>query len=184
MKRTFIAVPVDASAELENLIDGLKEKLYGEALKWVNPCNLHITLNFLGNTTEDQISSIMGKLETLPSLFKKQKGKMTGLNYFSNQGNPSVLFSRLTDMPELDLMVSFLSKELEQYGFPVEQQKFRSHLTLARIKFLRNKNRFYDLVNSYQTVEIQPVTIEKIVFFESILLPQGPIYVPLKTVLL
>jgi RNA 2',3'-cyclic 3'-phosphodiesterase len=184
MKRTFIAIPVETSPRLLTILGDLKMKLKGEGIKWAEPFNLHITLRFLGETIENQIIPISRKISSLSLAWMKQEGKISGLDYFVSHGNPAVLFARLENLPQLEGMANSLGRELEEFGFATEPQKFRPHLTLARIKYLRNKNFFYNSVDSYQTVEIQPVTIEKVVFYESILLPQGPVYKPLNTVLL
>jgi RNA 2',3'-cyclic 3'-phosphodiesterase len=184
MKRTFIAVPVEVSGALISLTESLKGKLKGEDMKWVDPRNLHITLKFMGDTSDRQLQEVMDKMQALGPFFKKGEGKMAGLGYFSYQGNPSVLFTRLTGLPELEAMAVKIDKELEKIGFPVEKRPFRSHLTLARIKWIRDKNRFFDLVKSDGSAEIQPVTIDRIVLFESILRPQGPLYIPLQTLVL
>jgi RNA 2',3'-cyclic 3'-phosphodiesterase len=184
MKRTFIALPVEASGELISLTESLKTKLMGEDIKWADPGNLHITLKFLGNTSDRQLQEVTGKLETVGTLFRKGEGKMAGLDFFTYQGNPSVLFTRLTGLPELEAMFLQIDRELEAIGFPLEKRPFRPHLTLARIKGIRDKNRFVNLVKSVGSAEIQPVGMENIVFYESILRPQGPLYIPLKTILL
>ncbi len=77
-------------------------------------------------------------------------------------------------------MATIIDEELKTFGFLPENRAFKPHLTLARIKYLYDTRNFYNLVKSYCDLDIQPVSIEKIIFFESILLPKGPLYRPLK----
>jgi RNA 2',3'-cyclic 3'-phosphodiesterase len=181
MKRTFIAVPVEATESLLHLLDHLKRKLAGENIRWVGPENLHLTLKFLGETSDNQLKSIIRKLDSTCSLFSMQTGKLTGLNAFSNQGNPSVLFSKLRNLPGLESMADAIDQGMEEAGFTPEQRKFRPHLTLARIQGIKEKRNFRDLIGLYKETDIQDVWVQKIVLFESILQPGGPMYKPLKT---
>jgi 2'-5' RNA ligase len=87
-------------------------------------------------------------------------------------------------LPELEALAESIDKELRETGFPNEKRPFRPHLTLARIKWIRDKKLFYDLVSSYKSKEIQPVVTDRVVLFESILQPQGPLYIPLRTYVL
>jgi len=182
MKRTFIAVPVEASENLRNIIIRLKQKFKGEVIKWVDPEIMHITLKFLGDTPEEMIVPISGKIELIAEEFRVCAGKMTGLDTFSNRGKPAVLFTRLADLPILEQLAATIDEELKILGFQPESRAFKPHLTLARIKYLYNTRNFISLIKSISDSEIQPVSIEKIIFFESVLLPSGPLYKPLKTV--
>jgi RNA 2',3'-cyclic 3'-phosphodiesterase len=184
MKRTFIAVPVEASEKLRHITTRLKQEFKRDALKWVEPENMHITLKFLGGTPEEMIVPISEKLEMISLKFQVLTGRMESLDTFSNRGKPAVLFTRLVDLPMLEQMATIIDEELKTFGFLPESRAFKSHLTLARIKYLYDTRNFYNLVKSYCESDIQPVSIEKIIFFESVLLPTGPLYRPLKIVTL
>jgi RNA 2',3'-cyclic 3'-phosphodiesterase len=179
MKRTFIAIPVTPSEYLLKILRELQAQLSGEAIKWVEPENLHLTLKFLGNTLEKQLPAIHERLNDISASFRKMNGVLTGLEYFSIKGNPSVLFSKVNDIPGLKEMAEAVDLTLEREGFLPEQRTFRPHLTLARIKTLRNSSKFTGMAGQYRSVEIQPFVAEKMVLYESILRPEGPIYKPL-----
>jgi RNA 2',3'-cyclic 3'-phosphodiesterase len=59
MKRLFIAVPVTPEPELLETIRVLKSELASEQINWVSPENLHFTLQFLGDTYENQIAELI-----------------------------------------------------------------------------------------------------------------------------
>ena len=179
MKRTFIAIPVAPSEFLLNILREFQTQLAGEAIKWIEPENLHLTLKFLGDTHEKQIPAIHEKMNGIGASFRKMKGNLTGLDYFSFKGNPSVLFSKINGMPGLKEMAEAVDITLQREGFLPEQRPFRPHLTIARIKTLRNNRKFSGMVGQYRTTEIQPFVAEKMVLYESILRPEGPIYIPL-----
>ncbi len=101
MKRTFIAVPVEASENLRLITTRLKQEFKRDAIKWVEPEIMHITLKFLGDTPEEMIKPISEKLEMISEKFHVLTGRMESLDTFSNRGKPAVLFTRLIDLPIL-----------------------------------------------------------------------------------
>ena len=179
MKRTFIAIPVVPSELLLEILRDLQKQMPGEAIKWVEPENLHLTLKFLGDTHEKQLPAIHEKLNVIGASFPKMNGTLTGLDYFSFKGNPSVLFSKVNGMPGLKEIAEAVNMTLEREGFLPEQRSFSPHLTLARIKTLGNNINFIRMAGQYRSIEIQPFEAEKMVLYESILRPDGPLYIPL-----
>ena len=181
MKRTFIAIPLSPSENLLSLLDEFRRLLPDPGIKWVEPENLHLTLKFLGDTSGQQIPFICRKLDSSIKSFRKTRGLLKGLDFFSIHGNPSVLFSKIEGIPDLEALAKWVDREMEQIGFLPEKRSFNTHLTLARIRQLINKKNLYALTEKYKSIEIQAFETEKIVLYESILRPAGPIYIPLHT---
>jgi 2'-5' RNA ligase len=53
---------------------------------------------------------------------------------------------------------------------------FKPHLTLARIKLLKNKKAFFQAVEMYRDTFMQTTKINKIIFYRSVLKPEGAEY--------
>jgi RNA 2',3'-cyclic 3'-phosphodiesterase len=182
MKRLFFAVPVIAGQELLTIMDYLQFELRSEQIKWVSKENLHFTLQFLGDTDEDQITGIIESVQYITGKFSKTSGKLKGIGYFCQNGFPRVLFSHLEDMPAMADMAQKIQATTEIHGFRPDFREFRPHLTLARIKSLRNMAHFYSVTESLKEKTIQSFTAEEIVLFESVLRPGGPVYNPIERV--
>jgi 2'-5' RNA ligase len=73
-----------------------------------------------------------------------------------------------------------LDHKLEGIGFPPEDRKFRPHLTLARIKIIRDRDLLGNLLREYSGALFQQNRIEELNYYESILRPEGPEYIPLR----
>jgi len=181
MKRTFIALPLSQTDKLKEILLELQIQLKYEAVKWVEPENLHITIKFLGDTDEKVFPCIRKKLEIAGSASVQMRGRLTSLDYFSVNGNPSVLYTKISGMEGLEELYRLVGEAMESVGFPSEQRKFRPHLTLGRIKYLKEKRKFNDLIRQFRDVEIQKFEADRMVWFESILRPEGPLYLPLHT---
>ena len=67
-------------------------------------------------------------------------------------------------------------------GFEKEERKFRPHLTLARIKYIRDREVLQEKLAEYRDTVFQKIQVEEIIYYESILRPGGPSYLPLATV--
>lgn len=178
--RTFVAVDIKPSPELIQTMNDLRNRLSGEFLKWVSPNILHLTLKFLGDTKFSQVDEIGEELSQVSKLFSPFSFRLEGLYYFKNKGVPRVLFANIKEGEVLQQLAAEIDKKVEKLGFEPETRSFKPHLTLARIKFLKNKKGFYQVVEEYRNTFFQTVTINELLFYRSILKPEGPEYLHLK----
>ena len=65
MRRTFIATPIEPGAKLSQTHTKLRNALKNEKIKWVDGDHFHITLFFLGDTSERAITQVRQKLGDL-----------------------------------------------------------------------------------------------------------------------
>ena len=56
------------------------------------------------------------------------------------------------------------------------QNRFSPHITLGRIKFIKNKQLLNNLIDTYSDVLLQQITVSNIILYESILKPSGAEY--------
>ena len=182
MQRTFIAVKVSPEKKMYDCIRTVQEKLKGEKIKWVDPGKLHITLRFLGDTSPSQAKEAGRILERIVPGFECAEVVFGGLGLFRNLRDPRVLWIGMDPGPVLPGLKEALDRELEGIGFHPEGRKFSPHLTLARIKYIRDTDPLEELLKSYRDTVFQKSRIGEVIHYESILKPQGPEYIPLKRV--
>jgi RNA 2',3'-cyclic 3'-phosphodiesterase len=181
MKRLFIAIPVNAEPPLLDALSVLKLELQDENINWVSPPNLHFTLQFLGDTPPANIPELNIKLKRLTEGFSQAAGIIKGIDTFGQGGVPRVIFARLEEMPAMGEMAMAIREVLEPLGYRPDYREFKSHLTLGRIRYLRNRKRLMRVIDLFRDKELQKMTTREIILFESILKPQGPVYKPLYT---
>ncbi|MGM0621469.1 MAG: RNA 2',3'-cyclic phosphodiesterase [Bacteroidota bacterium] len=174
--RTFVAVKVEPSPVLQETMKDLKQKLAGEQVKWVDPNHLHLTLKFLGDTLPSQVDEIGEELNQVVKMFSAFTFRLEGLEFFKNRGMPRVLFVPVNEGEILQQLAAETDNRLTKLGFQAEKRPFKPHLTLARIKYLKNKKVFYEAVDKYRETFLQTVTINELIFYRSILKPHGPEY--------
>jgi len=182
MIRTFVAIKIIPEQKLLELLAKLRTSLQYELIKWVEPNNLHLTLRFFGDTTPEQIERIGQAVEELATKFRSFQFDFKGIDYFKSKGQPRVLFLKTKGNQALKLLVESLEEKVIRLGFEREFKEFKPHLTLARIKYIEQKDKFDAVVGQMATDRIQSVCVSEIVFYQSILSSAAPEYKPLKIV--
>jgi 2'-5' RNA ligase len=177
VKRTFIAVKVDPGQELTGIISLLKSTLSKENIKWADINNMHITLAFLGDTEENQIQTIITMLKDNCTGLGEFTFTLRGLGVFRNITDPRVIWAGI-DMSEKFVALNRLIKNgLKEIEIMTEDRQFKPHLTLGRVKNIKNRNDLRVIIDNYHDREFQKVHVNEIVFYESILKQTGPIYI-------
>ena len=182
MKRTFIAVRVDPGSELQDAISFLRAGLRSEKIKWVEAGNIHVTLAFIGNTDEQLVKSVGAALENDFKGFGSFKFKLTGLGVFRNFTDPKIIRTGIKDPEGLNRAHEIVRKDIGLLNIKLEDRQFKPHLTIARIKEIKDKNNLKKLIQKYADTLFQDVTVSEIVYYESILLPAGPLYKPISII--
>jgi 2'-5' RNA ligase len=127
--RLFIAIPLGSVAcdELARVSAQLRSGKDG--FRWTSPESWHITLQFLGNTSAEQLGRLCVSLRDVRSpAFPIQLGT---LGFFDRAG---VFFVDVNLSSDLRAHRQRVIEATTQCGFPPEQRPYHPHITLARIK--------------------------------------------------
>ena len=179
MKRTFIAIKINPKAKLLEAYTKLRNELKNEKIKWVDGDNFHVTLFFLGETSEEQISIVKGMLDKLITSHEAFEMNLQGLGVFKNIHKPRVLWAGIRNYEPLKEIKESLDHEMKDLGFTPDNREFKPHLTLARIKWIEDKNKLEHLILEHQDEDFQKTAIEQVIFYESTLKQTGPVYTPI-----
>jgi len=183
MKRLFIASKIIIDDTFKDLLDNIKFHLKREIIKWVENENLHITFQFLGDTDEAMIPEIISSLNKLQLQAKSFKYQLEGLGVFNSIHNPRVLWIGIKPIDNLVILKELIDKCLIELDFQFKNEKeFSPHLTIGRIKKIRNINKLTNTLKYNQFRHFQEVAVNHINLFESTLTPEGPIYNSLASV--
>ena len=179
MKRTFIAIKILPRESMVEIFNHFREDLSREKIKWVDPESMHITLCFLGDTNEDKIPGLKDETEKAVSFFPPLKLTFHGCGIFRNFRDPRVIWFGLEKNELLKDLKKSLDNTIEPFGFIPDKREFRPHLTMARIKWIRDISVLEDLIDAYKDEPVLVSEISEVIFYESILKPDGPVYIPL-----
>jgi RNA 2',3'-cyclic 3'-phosphodiesterase len=184
--RAFIAVPVMLPAELLDKAEDLKNEIISEGwgIKWVNFSQLHVTLRFLGEIESSLIPEISGSLEELLSDCTGGQINVTGFGFFGRRKDPRVLWMGLDGEEIFTEMKRRVDLALKNILPGEEVQPFKPHLTIGRVKYPGNPRVLADILEFYSKDLEIPVELNRVIFYKSELQKKGPLYSPLKIIIL
>ena len=181
--RSFIAIEIPG--DLKESLIRIQERFRktGERVSWVKPGGMHITLKFLGDIEEESISQIGEEIGHVCSNRDPIKVKLCGAGVFPNMKQPRILWIGIREgAKEIQQVFEALDPRLSEIGFPRDKRPFRPHVTLGRIKHLRDRQGFAVIVKENQDSEVGTMTAKSIQLMESRLRPEGALYRPRLTV--
>jgi 2'-5' RNA ligase len=171
LTRCFIALELNREAitEIEEVQKIIKKKnfFYG---KFTEPENLHLTLKFLGEISEEKILEIKKKLSEVK--IKKFEVKLGEFGVFS-EDFLRILWIKLMGKEIWELQ-SEIDKKMSETGFEKEK-RFMSHITIARIKKAIDKKIFLSYIGGLKHREISFV-VKDFCLKKSELKEDGPVY--------
>jgi len=171
--RAFIAVDAEAGPGADRVLTALRTS--GADLKPVERPNLHLTLRFLGDTEESRARDIRRAMELGVQGVPPFEVRFRGLGVFPNQNHIRVVWMGLEGAEPLSLIAGRLDEELSKVGFGREGN-FSPHLTVARVRSPRNRERLLDLLDRYGTDDLGSTRVERIILKKSVLSSSGPTY--------
>jgi 2'-5' RNA ligase len=175
--RTFIAVNLNREiiehlVSLQNILSITESKI-----KWVEKNNLHLTMKFLGYISLEQTELIKSELEEIASRYSPFIIRLSStIGVFPIYKMPRIIWVGIKEgTNELKEIYNSIENNLSNKGFPRENKDFSSHITIGRVKFIRDKANFIQML---KRIEVNNLTheVNSIDLMESKLTPNGPIY--------
>jgi RNA 2',3'-cyclic 3'-phosphodiesterase len=128
--RLFVAL--DIEQQVRNRIHNFMEEIRGLApgVRWVSPESLHVTLKFIGEQPDANVSNLEGALRTViaPSF----QVTFRGSGFFPTEKSARVFWTGIEAGPALVELAARVEQALIPLGIAPEKRAFSPHLTLAR----------------------------------------------------
>ncbi len=174
--RAFIAVTLS-----EEVLEGLKIvqdaiRETGVVAGFPRVSSIHLTLKFLGETSQDQVSLIREKLEERISFFEPFFLKIMGLGAFPSVSRPKIVWAGLESNDHLVRLHGDVEHAMQEIGFEPEDRKFSPHITLARIKSPGNANLLEAVLRKMEGFDMGISPVQSVLLYESILKPDGAVH--------
>lgn len=181
MKRLFAAVKVQPDENLLQIYQESRKLLKNDTINWVNDYNIHITLKFFGDTPEDDIPAICSILRNAGARHQPFDLSLESVGIFGSSYNPRVIWFGMKKSQPVEKLAEDMLDSLAKSGYPRDDQHFRPHLTIGRVKSVDNKKYFQQIIDRYKQSYLQEVPVTNFELIESKLTPRGPIYTTLET---
>ena len=176
MVRAFVAIDINEAVRqrLVSVQDQLAAT--GAKLKLVEPSNIHVTMKFLGDVSEDGINAVVEALR------KSAEGKprfdidVSGIGVFPNPRYVKVVWAGVKrGKDEITDLHRSVDCELQPLGFRPERD-FVPHLTIARVKTVGQREKFAAFLKEMANVDFGSTRAEAVELKQSKLTQEGPIY--------
>ena len=181
--RTFAAVEITRPirARAEELIAALA----GTAadVKWVEPHNLHLTLKFLGDVQQHEISEVCKAIARGTAEVKPFEVEVRGAGAFPNAARPrTVWLGTTTGAETMVVLHDRVEAELAELGYREEHRRFQAHLTIGRVRGVGiGIAELGKRLQEHADFLAGRMTVDKVTLFASTLTSDGPIYEVLGT---
>jgi 2'-5' RNA ligase len=170
MTRAFVAIPMpeDAAARLAALVRGLAVG------RRVPEENLHLTLAFLGEVTDDGLEELHDTLSGLRAA--PVELRFEGLGLFG-EDRPRALWAAVAADPGLAALQKQVEKAARRAGLAPEARRFVPHVTLARFKGRREDTApLARFLEGRGGAPVPPVRAVAFSLMSSRLRPDGAVY--------
>jgi 2'-5' RNA ligase len=175
MIRTFIAVELPERFIPE--IERIESALNTPGIKLVEPKQVHITLKFLGDISENNVEPIASALSQVNC--HPFEARIKGVGVFPKPAYIRVIW--LGAEGNFEALHSEVERVLSSFEFE-KDDKFSPHATLARVKQLRDKASILEKIKKLENIELGTMNVDYISLKKSTLTPKGPIYETLREI--
>ncbi|HVT97244.1 MAG TPA: RNA 2',3'-cyclic phosphodiesterase [Acidobacteriaceae bacterium] len=167
-----IALPPDVSDALEGIRQQFEPRS-GTDLRWSAPEGWHVTLQFLGQVSDERATCVYEQLKTIRA--SQVPICIDGLGFFDRAG---VFWAGVTLTPELLALQQFVTAAMRHCEFTPEDRPYSPHITLARAKGRGSKalQPLQKALEKNKTPLHAEFTAEEFLLYESFPGPKGSRY--------
>ncbi|MDB5351366.1 MAG: 2,3-cyclic phosphodiesterase [Planctomycetota bacterium] len=180
--RTFVAVPIprDRAEKLQRLQTLIAPSLPNA--RWEEPDKFHVTLAFLGDVPDVDLSPICRAVAEAVKGFPRFELAIEKLGVFPNPSRPRVVWAGLTGdgVETLSEIQRAVVTAVDGLGYAPEDTRFTPHITLGRLK--PGKDPTDDcspLLRHFERWMGGSFGVPEIITYASQFTAEGPAYVPL-----
>ena len=176
--RAFYAIDLndEVRGATQHVVDKLMTYEWSEHVRWTPVENLHLTLRFLGDVTEQQLQELNMALEEklkactpFSIMFKEPR-------LFPHFKKPRVVAATVAHNDELIHVADIFEECAVNVGLQPETRQYKGHLTLGRCKkTFPRRTKIESLPFSSK------LPVEKVALYQSQLSSEGPTYIKLTT---
>jgi 2'-5' RNA ligase len=180
--RCFIAIelPEPIKEAVGELIEVLN-KHHGD-VKWVVYKNLHLTLKFLGKTSEDLIPKIDESLSHSVLSYKPFCIKIYDVGVFPNRKYPRVIWVGIEDSEILKRLQRDIEDKMVLLGYQRENREFYPHLTVGRVRSQKGMANLIQEIDNFKGKDFGSIDVHTIRLMQSELRPTGAQYFCLREI--
>jgi len=180
--RAFVAIELPAPVR-DAVADVMGELRRAQAdVAWVRPENLHVTMRFLGEMTDEQRQMLADVLARIAGNFQPIPIALSGLGAFPSISAPRVVWVGISQGQDpLVQLAGQLEDAVVALGMPRDTRRFTAHVTLGRVRTPRHRAQLVASLRDLTWTPPGPFIADHLTLFQSQLTSSGAIYTPVFT---
>lgn len=171
--RLFLAIDVPSSPIIE--LQSRLEKL-GLPISWEKPEKIHLTLNFIGRVSSDQLGGVSRVIKSATQLFYTVTLSLPFLETLYQRHDQTLVYLAATS-PDLVPLQQSLCEGLNSIKFP-QPRRFLSHITIGKVKRTdpTTTKRVIDQISNFDYQPLPSFEVDHLTLYESHLSQKGSTY--------
>ncbi|MBW2984911.1 RNA 2',3'-cyclic phosphodiesterase [Candidatus Woesearchaeota archaeon] len=165
--RLFIALDFDDPVYFQDI----QKQMPSDTAKLTLTKTFHLTLKFLGEVHDNKVSELKERLKQVK--FEPISAATDKIGVFPDENYIRVVWVGLKDGNKVIELQQSIEKALE--GLFPRDNRFHPHITLARVKFVKEKAVFIKKIKDIR-LESKEFLINSFKLVKSTLTPEGPVY--------
>lgn len=174
--RTFVALPVEGLLDLEMWASELQNRQGDARIKWNPPHQWHLTLKFIGDVDEKDVETLRKSLDSALKGFPPGDMVFEGSGFFGHPEAPKVVWAGVRPDDYLDRLKRKVEEGASVLDLPYDDRPFRPHLTLGRIKSIKNPALLIREVEKNGETFWGEEPVDHVTLFKSKLTSKRPVY--------
>jgi RNA 2',3'-cyclic 3'-phosphodiesterase len=176
LQRAFVAVKIPSEVARAAYEGSASLREIG-GVRWVPAENFHVTLKFLGPMTASQCEALTPALRQIAAAAAPFALALGGLGAFPRLESPRVVWLGIVVGREaLADLATQMEEAAAEAGFAPEGKPYRAHVTLGRVKNVRETRSLSAALRAPQSAVYGPFTASSLALMDSERTPQGSRY--------
>ena len=152
--RMFVAV-VPPDSVVEHLEEFVGPRRGEVPFRWTQPDQWHLTLAFSSEVPDRSYDDLVDRLGRAARKRHPVEARIAGGGAFPNVARAKIIYAGVeTDAEELRRMATGARAAVAKSGAAVDGQRFKPHLTLARVNRPVEASRFVRLLDAYDRTHV------------------------------
>ncbi len=166
-----VGLPETVKAQLMHLRSNIT------GAKWVGREQVHLTLRFIGNATEEQKTQLeagLAAIKVAPFSFH-----LESVGQFPPKGKARVLWVGLRRVDALNQLQTQVEAVAISCGFEHADHPFSPHITLARFRAVPASAELERYIQEHSAFKSELIKVEQFILYASLLTQSDPVYTAL-----
>jgi len=175
--RCFLAIDVNDHVKVNVKVTQVHVKGCEADVTLVGSENLHFTVKFLGNLSDEQVKQVIDTLGPLLNRESSSNVSVQGLDFFGPSEAPRIIWAEVSaGKPYLEGLFFRISKAISKILPENGEKETIPHLTIARVRSGKNINKLKEIISKERETFFGETLVGAVKLRTSTLTPTGAKY--------